>query len=172
MPLQGDNMGMALTVLDLDVENTAYFGHCAAGDFHLQQCTECSLLRYPPTTACPFCGNPESRWTPVEAKGTVHSYTEVHHAIQPAFKGHTPYLLLLVDLDTQKGRPTEHDALRVVGNLAGDDGELAPPELVRKVGIGSRMRMVFKRVADGLALPMWTLDESTDQPAPWRYPQE
>ena len=172
MPLHGDNMGMTLTVLDLDTENTAYFGYCAAGDFHLQQCTQCNLLRYPPTTACPFCSNPESRWTPVEGKGTVHSYTEVHHAIQPAFKGNTPYLLLLVDLDTQKGQPTEHDALRVVGNLAVDGGELAPPELVRKVGIGSRMRMVFKPVADGLALPMWTLDESADQPMPWRYPQE
>lgn len=173
MPIQGDNMGMALTVLDLDNENKAYFGHCAEGNFHLQQCDSCSLLRYPPTTACPFCSAAGSKWVPVEGKGTVHSYTEVHHAIQPAFKGHTPYLLLLVDLDTQKGKPTEHDALRVVGNLAGDDGELAPAEDVRKVGIGSRMRMTFKKVAEGLALPMWKLDEGAQQPEkPWRYPQE
>ena len=69
---------------------------------------------------------------PVEGKGTVHSYTEVHHAIQPAFKAHTPYLVLLVDLDTQKGKPTEHEALRVVGNLATPDGKLAPPEMVKQ----------------------------------------
>ena len=172
MPLQGDNMGMALTVLDLDTENQTYFKHCAAQDYHLQQCTQCNLIRYPPTTACPFCTNPDARWVPVEGKGTVHSYTEVHHAIQPAFKGNTPYLLLLVDLDTQKGQPTEHDALRVVGNLTTDDGELAPPEMVKRVGIGSRMRMVFRHVSEGLALPMWTLDDSVDQPQPWRYPQE
>ena len=97
---------------------------------------------------------------PVEGKGTVHSYTEVHHAIQPAFKAHTPYLVLLVDLDTQKGKPTEHEALRVVGNLATSDGKLAPPEMVKKVGIGTRVRMVFTDVVAGLSLPQWTLDET------------
>ena len=48
--------------------------------------TTAALLRYPPTTACPWCTSPKSNWVPVEAKGTVHSYVEVHHAIQPAFK--------------------------------------------------------------------------------------
>jgi hypothetical protein len=101
----------------------------------------------------------------------VHSYTEVHHAIQPAFRGRTPYLVLLVDLDTQKGRPTEHEALRVVGNLATADGRLAPPELVGQVGIGTRVRMVFSDVAPGLSLPQWTLDDALPEKA-WRYPQE
>ena len=110
---------------------------------------------------------------PVEGKGAVHSYTEVHHAIQPAFKAHTPYLVLLVDLDTQKGKPTEHEALRVVGNLTTPDGKLAPPEMVKRVGIGTRVRMVFSDVAPGLSLPQWTIDETAKQPAkPWRYPQE
>ncbi|MCG8691180.1 MAG: OB-fold domain-containing protein, partial [Minwuiales bacterium] len=112
-------------------------------------------------------------WKPVEGRGTVHSYSEVHHAIQPAFKAFTPYLILMVDLDTQLGRPTEHEALRVVGNLATPDGDLAPPEMVAKVGIGSRVRMVFKDVADGIAIPHWTLDGDAEQPeTPWRYPQE
>ena len=83
---------MPLEIDDLDVENLAYFKHCAAHDFHLQHCdARASLLRYPPTTACPWCTNPKSDWVPVEGKGAVHSYTEVHHAIQPAFKAHTPY---------------------------------------------------------------------------------
>ena len=171
--LQGDHMGMTLTVLDLDTENLGYFGHCAKHAFHLQQCAKCDLLHYPPTTTCPFCGNSEQKWTPVEGKGTVYSYAEVHHAIQPGFKGHTPYMVLLVELDTQKGKPTEHDALRVVGNFVTADGELAPPDMVRAIGIGSRMRMVFRGVSEGLSLPMWTLDETADQPAtPWRYAQE
>jgi hypothetical protein len=95
----------------------------------------------------------------------------VHHAIQPAFKGRTPYLVLLVDLDIQKGKPTEHEALRVVGNLVTPDGRLAPPELVRQVGIGTRVRMVFSDVAPGLSLPQWTVDD-TQAEKPWRYPQE
>lgn len=172
MALQGDYLGMTLSVDDLDIENVEYFRHCAAHDFHLQECISCKLVRYPPTTACPWCMNSESRWVPVEGKGTVHSYAEVHHAIQPAFKGHTPYHVLLVDLDTQKGKPSEFEALRVVGNLTTPDGTLAPQDQVAKVGIGSRVRMVFSDVSEGLALPQWTLDETATQPAqPWRYPE-
>ena len=131
----------------------------------MQACTACNLLRYPPTTACPWCATLESTWKKVEGKGAVHSYSEVHHAIQPAFRGHTPYLILLVDLDTQKGEPTPDEALRVVGNLTTPDGQLAPADQVRRVGIGTRVRMVFSDVAPGLALPQWTIYETARQPA-------
>jgi hypothetical protein len=166
-------MGMPLSIDDLDQENLAYFRHCAEHDFGLQRCDDCRLLRYPPTTACPWCTSPKASWVPVEGKGAVYSYEEVHHAIQPAFKGKTPYMVLLVDLDTQKGKPTPDEALRVAANLTTPDGELAPPEMVRRVGIGTRVRMVFTDVGPGLSLPQWTIDEAAKQPdKPWRYPQE
>ncbi len=92
MPIKADYLGMSLSIDDLDVENLAYFKHCAEHNFHLQACEDCKLLRYPPTTACPWCMSRQAKWVPVEGKGAVHSYTEVHHAIQPAFKAHTPYL--------------------------------------------------------------------------------
>lgn len=173
MSIQGTYLGMSLSIDDLDKENLSYFQYCREHDFHLQRCDDCHLLRYPPTTGCPWCSSPRATWTRVEGKGEVHSYEEVHHAIQPSFKGHTPYMVLLVDLDTQKGVPSEHEALRVIGNLTTPDGKLAPPAMVRSVGIGTRVRMVFTDVAEGLALPQWTIDEAAKQPAtPWRYPQE
>ena len=43
--------------------------------------------------------------------------------IQPAFQARTPYMVLLVELDTQKGKPTADEALRVVGNLTTPDGD-------------------------------------------------
>jgi uncharacterized protein len=168
----GDYLGMQLRVDSFDQENLAYFRHCAAHDYRLQRCTACQLLRYPPTTGCPWCGDPEAVWTPVAGKGTVHTYAEVHHAIQPAFKDHLPYLILIVELDAQRGRPGARDGLRIAGNLATPEGDLAPPELVAKVGIGSRVRIVFKDVAPGLAIPLWTLDAAADQPtSPWRNPE-
>lgn len=173
MSVQGAYLGMSLSIDDLDKENLSYFQYCSAHNFHLQRCDDCQLLRYPPTTGCPWCSSPRATWTQVEGKGEVHSYEEVHHAIQPSFKGHTPYMVLLVDLDTQKGVPSEHEALRVVGNLTTPDGVLAPPDMVRSVGIGTRVRMVFSDVTEGLALPQWTIDPDARQPAkPWRYPQE
>ncbi len=173
MTVSGDYMGMTLSIDDLDGENLAYFKHCAAHAFHLQKCDDCKLLRYPPTTACPWCASGNATWTAVEGKGEVHSYNEVHHAIQPAFKSKTPYMLLLVDLDTQKNHPTEHESIRVAANLTLPSGELAPPEVVKTVGIGTRVRMVFADVSPGLSLPQWTLDETAKQPEkPWRYAQE
>lgn len=171
MAIQADYLGMALGLDDLEVENLAYFSHCARHDFHLQRCKPCGLLHYPPGAGCPWCGSPEYDWVPVEGKGAVHSYNEVHHAIQPAFKPFVPYMLLLVDLDTQRGEPSEHEALRVAGNLTTADGKLAPPEMVAKVGIGTRVRMVFTDVTQGLSLPQWTIDEEAEQPVPWRYPE-
>ena len=70
-------------------------------------------------------------------------------------------------------QPPADEALRVVGNLATPDGALAPPAQVRKVGIGTRVRLVFTDIAPGLALPQWTIDETATPPAGvWRYPQE
>jgi uncharacterized OB-fold protein len=170
--VEGDYLGMPLRIEALDHENLAYFRHCAAHDFRLQRCAACGLLRYPPTTGCPWCAHPEAVWTAVEGRGAVYTYAEVHHAIQPAFKDHLPYLVLIVELDSQKGVPGEHDGLRIAGNLATLDGGLAPPDLVASVGIGTRVRMVFRDVAAGLAVPLWTLDETTARPAaPWRYPE-
>lgn len=170
-PVEGVYRGMDLSIDELDEENLAYFRWCAEGEFRLQRGRESGLLRYPPTTACPWTGDRTWDWVPVEGRGAVHTYTEVHHAIQPSFRAHTPYLVLIVDLDTQRGEPSEHEALRVVGNLVTPDGDLAPPELVERVGIGTRVRMVLVPVADDLAIPNWTIDETADQPADvWRYP--
>jgi uncharacterized OB-fold protein len=165
----GDYLGMPLRIEALDQENLAYFRHCAANDFHLQRCASCGPLRYSPTTGCPWCGHPPRRGR--RSRAGAPSIPEVHHAIQPAFQDHLPYLILIVELDTQRGVPTEHDALRIAGNLATIDGDLAPRELVASIGIGTRMLMVFKDVAPGLAVPLWTIDEIAAQPTPWRYPE-
>ena len=173
MSVQGEYMGMMLTLDDLDHENIDFFRYCFEGEFRLQRGTKSGLLRYPPTTACPWTSERESQWVSVEGKGAVHSYAEIHHPIQPAFRDKVPYMVILADLDTQKGAPSEHEALRVAGNLVTADGEFAPPEMIKRVGIGTRLRMVFVTVADGFALPQWTIDEAAEQPeSPWRYPQE
>ena len=82
-------------------------------------------------------------------------------------------MVLLVDFDTQKGEPTADEALRVIGNLCTPDGQLAAPDMVKSVGVGTRMRMVFSDVPAGIALPQWTVDETAQQPDnPWRYALE
>ena len=172
MALTGEYLGMPIHIDETDREHHEFFAHCGKHELRVQQCASCGLKRFPPTTACPFCAHPDSSWEPVSGLGTVYSYGEVHHAIQPVFRPHVPYLLLLVELDEQRGQPGEFDGLRVQGNLATAEGELAPPELVARVGIGTRVKVVFRDVGPGLALPLWTIDDAADQPdEPWRYPE-
>lgn len=172
MALAGEYLGMPVAIDDVDEANQAFYTHCGSGALHLQACRACSLMRYPTTTACPWCSAPEHEWRPVSGKGTIYSYCEVHHAIQPIFRRFLPYQILLVQLDEQVGKPGEHDGLRVTGNLVTPAGDMAPPELVRTVGIGTRVRVVHKDIGGGMALPQWTVDETAEQPAaPWRYPQ-
>ncbi|TDJ21532.1 MAG: hypothetical protein E2O58_13570 [Gammaproteobacteria bacterium] len=173
MALQGEYLGMSVRVDATDQENFSFFSYCGQRELRVQQCTSCDLKRFPPTTACPFCSQPESTWECLSGRGTVYSYGEVHHAIQPAFASHTPYLLLLVELDEQRNEPHEFDGLRVQGNLATAEAELASPDLVRQVGIGTRVRVVFKDIGPGIAMPLWTIDEQATQPqSAWRYPLE
>ena len=169
MALSGEYLGMDVYVDDLDLENLAFHQHCGGHVLHVQKCAACDLLRLPPTTACPFCSHADSTWVPVSGKGTVYSYGKVHHAIQPAFREHTPYLLLLVELDEQKDKPSPYDGLRLQSNLATSTADLATQGEVAKVGIGSRVRVVFKDIGEGIAMPLWTLDEDAEQPTPWHY---
>ncbi len=172
MARTGSWLGMELVVDEADRENHAFFGWCGKHELRLQRWKSNGMLSYPPSTACPWDGSSECEWAPVEGRGTVMSYSEVHHAILPAFRDLVPYLLLLVELDEQRGQPSEHEALRVLANLVTPEVELAPPELVRRVGIGTRVRIVFADVGEGFALPQWTIDEEADQEAPWRYPEK
>ena len=163
MATQANYLGMALRVDDLDVENLEYFKHCAAHDFHLQVCAACGRLRYPPTTACPWCMPvAKSTWKKVEGKGAVHSYTEVHHAIQPAFQRQARRIsILLVDLDTQKGEPTAHEALRV-DRQSRHAGRQAGAARDGASGSASAPASAWCSATSPTAslLPQWTIDET------------
>jgi len=86
-------------------------------------------------------------------------------------KIHLLVLLLLVELDEQRNLPDEFDGLRLQGNLVTPTGDMASPVQVERVGIGMRLRVVYKDLGDGFALPQWMIDEDSAQPEVWRYPE-
>lgn len=173
MGLSGEYLGMPVLIDDLDKDNQAFYRYCGQNELRVQECLDCRLKRLPPTSACPFCASERVQWSPVSGRGTVYSYGEVHHAIQGAFRSHVPYHLLLVELDEQKDIPNQYDGLRLQGNLAEVDGSLATSETVKRVGIGTRVKVSFKQMGDQIAMPLWVIDEGSTQPEPpWRYPIE
>ena len=149
-------MDMRLVVRDGDQPNLDFFAHCRQHVLHLQSCGRCDLMRYPPMPACPFCGAEENHWLPVDAKGQVYSYTEVHHATHSAFKSCVPYAVAIVELDAQCDRPHPGAALRIPAVVVQADGAIASP--ATGVGIGTRMRMIFTDANDVMAIPRWTID--------------
>ncbi|HEY7650622.1 MAG TPA: OB-fold domain-containing protein, partial [Methylomirabilota bacterium] len=110
MPQPVTYRGMALIVPDNDSEWKEYFANARQHRLTMRACTACGLMRYPPTHACPWCMELGWRWQEVAGRGTIHSYEIVMHAIQPGFKDATPYAVVLVELDEQRGQPTPDEA--------------------------------------------------------------
>ena len=158
MPQPVTYRGMPLVVPDNDSEWNEYFGLARQHKLMLRACRACGLMRYPPMHACPWCMDLGWRWQEVSGRGTIHSYEVVHHAIQPGFKDMTPYAVVLVELDEQRGTPTPDEALRIIGNLVKADFSA---EDEAKVAIGKRVRVVFQDLAEHFALPQFAL---TDEP--------
>jgi uncharacterized OB-fold protein len=159
---------MPLIVPDNDTEWVEFYAHARAHRLAMRRCTACRLMRYPPTHACPWCTSLDWTWQEVSGRGTIHSYEIVVHAIQPGFKDATPYPVVLVELDEQRGQPTADEALRIVANLVTPDGRM---EDESRVAIGRRVRVVFQDLADHMALPQFTLTDEPPEGRTWRMPE-
>jgi len=87
-----------------------YARAAATGVLHLQRCDECGTWRHPPRVRCAACGSDASSWQPCTGRGRVFTWTVTHQAVDPAFSGHLPYAVVVVELE---------EGPRVVGNLVG-----------------------------------------------------
>ena len=84
-----------------------------SGALAVQRCTACGVLQHPPEEICHACGGMDFAIEVLTPGGTVHSYTVVHYAANPALAASVPYTVVLVSLD-------DAPHLRVVGNIEGD----------------------------------------------------
>jgi len=167
MPQPVTYRAMALIVPDNDSEWKEYFANARQHRLTMRACTACGLMRYPPTHACPWCMDLGWRWQEVSGRGTIHSYEIVAHAIQPGFKDATPYPVVLVELDEQRGQPTPDEGLRIIANLVKPDLTM---EDEKNVAIGRRVRVIFQDLADHMALPEFTLTDELPTVPVWRMP--
>jgi uncharacterized OB-fold protein len=158
--------GMNLIMPPSDREIRPYFEAAGEGRLVVRRCTDCGLLRYPPGAACPWCNSLGWEWADISGRGTIYSYEMVMQAIQPGFADWTPYPVVLVELDEQRGEPTPDEGLRVIANLVTPDFR---PEAEENVAIGRRVDVAFIPLDDGLALPQFRLSDEQPQQHVWRY---
>ncbi|MFQ5829085.1 MAG: Zn-ribbon domain-containing OB-fold protein [Candidatus Methylomirabilia bacterium] len=159
--------GINLIVPENDSEWKEYLQATRQHRLLMRRCTACGLMRYPPTHTCPWCTALEWNWQEVSGKGVIYSYEIVVHAIQPGFRDWTPYPVVLVELDEQRGQPTRDEALRMIANLLRPDSS---PEQEDNVAIGKRVRVLFQDLSPEIALPQFTLSDEPPEGMPWRLP--
>ncbi|MEM7404643.1 MAG: Zn-ribbon domain-containing OB-fold protein [Pseudomonadota bacterium] len=103
----------------------------------LQRCSDCGVFRHYPRPLCEHCLSFDHTWEPASGRGSVHSWTETHHAFNPGFKGELPYVLVTVDLE-------ENVRLQLQLRDAGLDD----------LRIGLPVRIDFEAVNDQLTVPV------------------
>jgi uncharacterized OB-fold protein len=80
------------------------------------RCSRCETYRMPPGPFCPRCRSQEIEWQELCGRGTVFTYTVVHHPVLPALRDHLPYAVAAVRLPDAGG-------VRLLGNVVGIDSE-------------------------------------------------
>jgi uncharacterized OB-fold protein len=120
----------------------------ATGRDHLAfpQCEECLRFHWYPLQRCPHCTSPNLTWTRVARRGSLYSWTMIHHPFTEADAARVPYLVGLVDIAAADGvrLVVSIDRRHLPQLAAGLAGELAiehrPGELDRVAFTPDRSR--------------------------------
>lgn len=159
--------GMQLIVPENDSEFLGYYEAARQHRLVMKKCADCGLMRFPPGSGCPWCMSLDWTWQEVSGNGTIYTYEIIAHAIQPGFREITPYPVVVVELDEQRGVPTEHEGLRLVTNLV-DEG--FNPETETNTAIGKRVEVVFQDISDDFTLPQFKLSKEPPEGPVWQFP--
>ena len=127
-----------LAELHPDVHTRAFWEHCARRELRLQRCTACGRFQHPPLPGCRHCAATALEWAPVDGRGTVFSYTIVHHPVLPALRDAVPYNVVTVVLD-------DAPEARLVSNVLD-----AAPDAIR---VGLRVALAWDEPKPGVVLP-------------------
>lgn len=91
-----------LRPLPLADEVSAPFWQAARqGRLEIQRCGQCRHWIHAPALACPQCGSEELAFEPVSGRGTLYSWTVLHHSPGPGFAGMLPLIVGIVELAEQ-----------------------------------------------------------------------
>ena len=84
---------------DITHDSEPYWSGLKRHVFQLQRCADCDKLRFPPLPSCPHCGTLGGEWTEAAPGGTLCTWSEIFHPLDPRLKDEVPFVLVLVDLD-------------------------------------------------------------------------
>ena len=80
------------------IQSQPFWDGCARGELLLQRCKGCHTVWHPPSPPCPSCLSTDYEWTPASGKGTVYTFSVIHHPFRPAWAPFVPYVLAVIEL--------------------------------------------------------------------------
>lgn len=118
-------------------QDTEFFWQVAADRrLAVQACVKCGALRHPPGPSCPECLSLMWRTRDLSGRGTLYSYTVVHHPRAVGFDG--PAVVVLVEME---------EGVRIVSNVDEID-----PDTLR---IGEPLEVYFVDQDEGWTVPQF-----------------
>jgi uncharacterized OB-fold protein len=118
-------------------QDEAFWAGCREHKLLLPKCQACGAFRFWDFAGCPQCGSAEAGVVQSSGRGTVWSYSVVHHAFNPAWKDEVPYTVVVVALE---------EGPRFYSNLV--KGEPEPR-------IGQSVEVVFHDLPEGESVPLF-----------------
>jgi uncharacterized OB-fold protein len=126
-----------------------YWAGAARGELCIPRCSACGRYVWYPEPRCPDCAGESLRWTAMSGRGSLFSWTIVHHAFLPQFKTKLPFVAALVALE-------EDVRVRIVTNLVDCGvGELRPGLALRAVFRPLEFPGIERRVMAPMFTPAW-----------------
>lgn len=75
-----------------------YWQSATRGQFVLPHCKACDQVFFYPRAWCPQCFGQDLDWINASGRGVVYSFSVVHQAPFPAYRGDVPYVLAVIEL--------------------------------------------------------------------------
>lgn len=119
-------------------ESDFYWEKCKEHELWLRHCNSCDKAYFYPRDICPHCFSRDTDWTQSSGLGTLHTFSIVHHGPTPAFRGRTPYIAALVELES---------GVHMATNLV--EVECDPTA----IKVGMAVEVVFEDLNDTISLP-------------------
>lgn len=117
-------------------DNAWWWEQAAEGKLVIQRCSGCQTLRHPPRPMCSECRSMEWDFIESSGRGTVNSFTVLHH---PQFPGYDyPLSIILVDLE---------EGTRLTSQLVECDRE--------DIEFGMAVEMLIHEDEDGFKIPVF-----------------
>ena len=80
-----------------------FWAGAARGELRITRCDACSRYVWYPEPPCRSCGGTRLTWTAVSGRGTLFSWSVVHHAWIPHFEEQLPFVTGLIALHEDPG---------------------------------------------------------------------